>query len=292
MLSYANSDAIASTQWVADHLNDPQVRLIEIVYTESPWFGMPGYLSGHIPGALAWDFEKDLQDPVRKDLRKKSGFEALLSRSGITPETTVVVYSALNNLIAAYAIWEMKIFGHKNVRLLDGDKEKWLREKRPTTSEVPKFAPAMYKAQEPDWSLRINREDILRSIGKKGTLPVDTRSVEMYNGLNNAGCKRAGHIPGAVNLAALPPNPDGPYKGWHVPTVNSDGTFKSAEELHALFDGLGITPDKEYITYCVGGGLSSHAWFTLTQLMGYPNVREYDRSWREWGNREDTPMEP
>ena len=122
--NYANPEALASIQWVADHLNDPQVRLIEVVYTGSPWFGMPSYVSGHIPGAVAWDFEKDLQDPVRKDLLDKGGFEALLSRSGITPKTTVVIYISLNNLIAAFAFWQLKIWGHKNIRLLDGDKQK------------------------------------------------------------------------------------------------------------------------------------------------------------------------
>jgi thiosulfate/3-mercaptopyruvate sulfurtransferase len=292
MSSYAHSEVLVSTQWVADHLNDPQVRLVEVVWGKSPSFGTPAYENGHIPGAVAWDFENDIQDPVRRDILDKGGLEALLSRSGITPETIVVVYSGLSNLLATYVFWQLKIYDHKNIRLLDGDRQKWLDEHRPMTSEVPQVAPAMYQAQEANWSLRANRDDVLQSIGKSGQLLVDARSAEMYSGLDKAGTAHGGHIPGAVNIAARrETNPDGSFKAWRVPTVQPDGTFKSAAELRALCDSLGITSDKEIITYCVRGGLSTHAWFVLTQLLGYTNVREYDRSWAEWGDLEGFPIE-
>jgi thiosulfate/3-mercaptopyruvate sulfurtransferase len=293
MSTYAHPESLVSTQRLADHLDDPQVRLIEVVWGASPSFGMPAYERGHIPGAVVWDLEKDLQDTVSRDVLDKVRWESLLSRSGITPATTVVVYSGLNNLLATYAFWQLKVYGHKHIRLLDGDRQKWLDENRPTTSEVPLIVPATYQAQAPAWSLRANRDEVLQLLGKVGHLLVDTRSAEMYSGLDKAGAARGGHIPGAVNLAARrETNPDGSFNAWRVPTVQPDGTFKSAAELRALFDSLGITSDKEIITYCVRGGLSTHAWFVLTQLLGYPTVREYDRSWAEWGNLEGVPIEP
>jgi len=292
MSDYAHPESLASTQWAADHLTDAQVRFVEIVLGASPLFGRAAYDSQHIPGALAWDFQKDLQDPARGDILDKTGMEALLSRSGITPETTVVVYSGRENILATYAFWQLKIYGHNTVRLLDGDRQKWLDENRPTTSEAPLIEPATYHAREPDWDLRADRESVLSYIGKANHLLVDARSAKMYSGLDKVRAQRGGHIPGAVNLAAYPEtNPDGTLKAWRVPTIQPDGAFKSAVELQALNDALGITADKRIITYCVGGGLSTHAWFVLTQLLGFPEVREYDRSWAEWGNLEDVPIE-
>ncbi len=290
MSSYANPEALASTQWVADRLTDPQVKLIEVVESSSPSRGMHHYTNGHIPGALVWDIE---MDSVTHGILDKKGLEAHLSRLGITPETTVVVYSARDNLLATYAFWLLKMYGHKNVRLLNGYKQKWLDENRPTTNKVPLIAPATYEAEDPNWGLRANQEYVLNSIGMEGRVLVDTRSVEMYNGVEKAGASRGGHIPGAVNLAAHREiNPEGSSIGWRTPTAHPDGTFKTKAELQSLFNSLGITPDKEIITYCVRGGLSTHAWITLTQLMGYPNVREYDCSWWEWGNLKDAPTEP
>jgi len=292
MSSYAHPEALVSTQWVADHLEDPNVRLVEGVWRNSTLYSTLAYEKGHIPGAIAWDFAEDIQDPDRDDLLDKEGFEALLSRSGITFETIIVVYSGGSNLIAAYAFWQLKIYGHKDIRLLDGDRQKWLDEERPTSNEIPVIEPAIYTSQEPKWSLRADKDEVLKSIGKEGHLSVDTRPVEMYSGLDDAGTAHAGHIPGAVNLAAeKDTNADGSLKGWLLPTTKPDGTFKPAAELRTLVEGLGITSDQEIITYCVGGGLSSNAWFVLTQLLGYPNVREYDRSWREWGNLEEAPIE-
>lgn len=290
--NYANPTSLASTQWVAHHFGDPSLRLIEAVWGDSPSFGMPAYESGHIPGAVAWDFQQDLQDPARGDILDKMGLEALLSRSGITPETTIIVYSGLSNMLATYAFWQLKIFGHKPARLLDGGRQMWLDENHPTTSEVPLVAPTEYHAQEPDWDLRANRDDVLRYIGRGDNLLVDARPAEMYSGLDKAGTQRGGHIPGAVNLAAYrETNPDGVFKVWRIPTLRPDGTFKSAGELRELCDTLGISADRKVVTYCVRGGLSTHAWFVLTQLLGFPNVQEYDRSWAEWGNQEGLPIE-
>lgn len=292
MSNYAHPEALVSTQWVADHLDDPNVRLVEGVWRNSTLYSMLAYEKGHIPGAMAWDFAEDIQDPDRDDILDKEGMEALLSRLGITPETIIVVYSGGSNLIAAYAFWQLKISGHRNTRLLDGARQKWLDEERPTSSEVPLIEPTIYQAQDPNWSLRADKDDVLQSIGQEGHLSVDTRPIEMYNGLDNAGAAHAGHIPGAVNLAAQKDiNEDGSLNNWLLPTVNPDGTFKSAAELQTIVESLGITSDQEIITYCVGGGLSSHAWFVLTQLLGFPNVHEYDRSWREWGNVDGVPIE-
>ena len=205
---------------------------------------------------------------------------------------TIVLYDRWHNLLAAFAFWLFKIYGLQDVRLLDGDGQNWQQENRLTTSQVPAITAATYQAQEPNWSLRIEHDDVLRSIGQVNQLLVDARSAEMYSGHDKAGAARGGHIPGAVNLAARQEtNPDG-STAWRIPTVQPDGTFKSVEELRVLFEGLGITPDKDIITYCVGGGVSSHAWFVHTQLLGYGSVREYDRSWAEWGNLEDVPIEP
>jgi len=292
MSGYVHPESLVNTQWLAGHLDDPSVRLVEVVWGNSDEWGAPAYRAGHIPGAVAWDFGSDLQDPARNDLVGKADLEALLARSGVTPATTVVLYSGLSNLLATFAFWLLKLYGHQDVRLLDGDRSKWLAEGRPLSDQTPAMAPTIYRAQEPDERLRAHRDDVLRAIGQPGHLLVDARSAKMFSGADTAGTAQGGHIPGAVNLAALRETyPDGSFKAWRVPTVREDGTFRSATELRSLVDGPGITPDKTIITYCVRGGLSTHAWFVLTQLLGYPDVREYDRSWAEWGNLADVPIE-
>jgi len=233
---YAYPVSLVNTEWVTNHLYDLQVRFVEIVWGQSPIFGMPAYTSRHIPDAVAWDFEKDLQDPARRDVVNKHDLETLLSRSGIVSGTTIVLYSGLNNMLATYAFWLLKIYGHKDIRLLDGDRQKWLDENRQTSHEAPSVTLTSYQAQEPNWGIRAEREDVLQSISKANHLLIDARSPEMYSGLDKAGTARGGHIPGAVNLAARrETNPDGSFKTWRIPTVKEDGTFKPASELKVLF---------------------------------------------------------
>jgi thiosulfate/3-mercaptopyruvate sulfurtransferase len=292
MSEYAHPESLVSTKWLTDHLDDPNVRIVEVIMGSNASFGMPAYEAGHIPGAVVWDYEKDYLNPDLGELVDKSNFEKQLSRSGIQSATTVVLYSGLNNMLATFEFWLMKFYGHKDVRLLDGGRQKWLDESHPTTSTVPSYTPTSYQAQEPNLSLRARHNDVLQAIRKETIVLVDARSVQMYRGEEKPGTQRGGHIPGAINLAAQRVfNPDGSVKGWAIPTAQPDETFKQVQELQALFDKLGITRDREIITYCLRGGVSTHAWFVLTQLLGYPNVREYDRSWAEWGNLEGAPVE-
>ena len=292
MTAYAHPESLVSTQWVAGHLADPGTRIAGVIWGDSGDWGTAAYRNGHIPGAVAWGFATALQDPARSDIADRAGFEALLGRSGVTRATTVVVYSGLSNLLATFAFWLLKVYGHRDVRLLDGSRDKWLAEGRPLSNATPAITAVRYRAQPYNGRLRARREDVLCAIGQPGHLLVDARSAEMFSGADKAGAARGGHIPGAVNLVARrETNPDGSFRAWRVPTVREDGTFKPAAELRALCDGLGITPERAIITYCVRGGLSTHAWFVLTQLLGYPDVAEYDRSWVEWGNAAELPIE-
>ncbi len=296
MSEYAHPESLVSTQWVADHLSDPNIRIIDVIWGMDEVAGLPAYESGHIPGAVAWDFIGELTrhygDAINGNIPDKNELEAILSRSGVTPDMGIVLYDRHSNLIAAYTFWLLKYYGHQDVRLINGNIGKWLSEDRATETVHPSFSPTDYKTLNQISKLRASRAYITDSIGNPNLVIVDSRSTEMYNGENNANAQRGGHIPGAVNLAAWrKTHPDGTSAGWGVPTANEDGTFKSAQELKEIFQDLGITKDKEIITYCIGGGLSSNAWFVLTQLLGYENVREYERSWNEWGNLPETPIE-
>ncbi|WBL37096.1 sulfurtransferase [Tepidiforma flava] len=278
---YAHPEVLVSTDWVAQHLDDPAIRIIES--NEDPLL----YPSGHIPGAVQVDWAADLNDPLRRDYLDRAGFEKLASRIGITPDTTVVFYGDKNNWWACYAFWVFQLFGHKNARIMDGGRLKWEKEGRPLVREVPTYPPTRYEAPERDDSkIRIFRDEVLKKLGT-GVKLVDVRSPQEYSGERThmpeypqEGVLRGGHIPGARNVP------------WARAANPEDGTFKSAAELKAIYEQeQGLSPDDEVIAYCRIGERSSHTWFVLTYLLGYPNVRNYDGSWTEWGNSVGVPIE-
>jgi len=280
MSEYKHPEVLVSTDWVADHLNDPQVKLVEVdVDTEA-------YDQGHIKGAVGWNWTTQLNDAVRRDILSQADFEKLMSQSGIKPEDTLVLYGDNNNWFAAFAFWQAKLNGHKDARLMDGGRKKWAEvESRETTTEKPSITPTSYRAAARDEaSMRALQADV-RSVMDRGAANlVDVRSPAEFSGeilappglLETA--QRGGHIPGAANIP------------WSK-AVNEDGTFKSAEELAALYGGAGVAKDKPTIAYCRIGERSSHTWFVLKYLLGYPEVRNYDGSWTEWGSMVGQPIE-
>jgi len=278
---YANPDVLVSTDWVAQHLNDPNVRIVES--NEDQLL----YPSGHIPGAVQVDWAADLNDQLRRDYLDRAGFEKLASRIGITPDTTVVFYGDKNNWWATYAFWVFQLFGHKNAKVMDGGRLKWEKEGRELTRDVPAYPATSYSAPERDDSkIRIFRDEVLKKLGG-GTKLVDVRSPQEYSGERThmpeypqEGVLRGGHIPGAKNVP------------WARAANPEDGTFKSAEELRAIYEQeQGLRKDDDVIAYCRIGERSSHTWFVLTHLLGYPKVRNYDGSWTEWGNSVGVPIE-
>jgi len=277
--SYARPDSVVETQWVAEHLNDPHIRLVE---SDEDYLL---YETGHIPGAVKVDWFTTLQHPVRRDFLTREDFERLCSDLGISNDTTVIFYGDKSNWFATYALWLFRYYGHEKSKIMNGGRNKWMLERRPITKEVPALQKTNYKAKEPDPSVRAFREDVFRQISRNQPL-VDVRSPKEYSGellhMENypqEGATRGGHIPGAVNIP------------WAQATNEANSTFKSAEELQQLYKNRGITGDKEIIAYCRIGERSSHTWFVLTQLLGYPNVRNYDGSWTEWGNLVGAPIE-
>ncbi|HTR47160.1 MAG TPA: sulfurtransferase [Verrucomicrobiae bacterium] len=279
MSEYAHPEVLVSTQWVADHLNDPRVRLIEVDVDTT------AYDQGHIAGAVGWNWQTQLQDNIRRDLIDKVTLEKLLGQSGASNDTTLVLYGDNNNWFAAYAFWQLKYYGHRDVRLMNGGRKKWLEEKRPVTTDGTKLPPTTYRATAPDESLRARKEHIFALIEKKGSGQlVDVRSVDEFTGKIIAPpgmtetAQRAGHIPTAANIP------------W-AQAANEDGTFKSADALKQLYQGKGVTGQGETIAYCRIGERSSHTWFVLKYLLGYDNVKNYDGSWTEWGNLIGAPIE-
>jgi thiosulfate/3-mercaptopyruvate sulfurtransferase len=277
---YANPDILVSTGWVAQHMNDPNVRIAES--NEDDLL----YPSGHIPGAVEIDWTQDLNDPVQRDYLSAEAFADLMSRKGITPETTVVFYGDKSNWWAAYALWVFQLFGHTNVRLMDGGRLKWEQEGRDMTRDVPSYPAAAYPVPTRDDSpVRVFRDDVLKHVQANKPL-VDVRSPAEFKGelLHMAdypqeGALRGGHIPGAKSIP------------WGS-AANADGTFKTADELRAIYvEANGITGDEEVVTYCRIGERSSHSWFVLKHLLGFENVRNYDGSWTEWGNAVGVPIE-
>ncbi len=278
---YANPAVLVSTTWVADHLHDPALRIVES--NEDPLL----YRSGHIPGAVEVDWVRDLNDPVRRDYLQRDGFAGLASRLGITPETTVVFYGDKSNWWATYALWVFRLFGHTRSRIMDGGRLKWEREGRPLNREVPAPNPTVYRAPErDDTRIRAFRDDVLRHVGA-GLSLVDVRSPEEYSGERlhmegypNEGALRGGHIPGARNVP------------WARAVDPEDGTFLPAAALREIYQGeAGLHPDDDVIVYCRIGERSSHTWFVLTHLLGFSSVRNYDGSWTEWGNLVRVPVE-
>jgi thiosulfate/3-mercaptopyruvate sulfurtransferase len=278
---YARPEALVSTEWVAAHLQDPQVRIVES--NEDPLL----YPSGHVPGAFEVDWTRDLNDPIRRDYLDRAGFQALMRRLGATSETTIVFYGDKNNWWATYAFWVFQLFGHTRAKVMDGGRLKWTKEGRSTTKEVPTAPPSAYEAPErDDATVRAFRDQVLAHV-QAGKRLVDVRSPGEFSGERlhmedypNEGALRGGHIPGAVSVP------------WARAIDPETGTFKPADELRAIYEGeKGLSGGDEVIAYCRIGERSSHTWFVLTYLLGYPRVRNYDGSWTEWGNLVGVPIE-
>ena len=282
MADYTNPDSLVSTQWVADNMKDPRVRLIEVDVDTA------AYDTGHIPGAVAWDWKKDLETDLMRNIADKEGMERLLSQAGVDKNSTIVLYGDNNNWFAAYALWVLEYYGLDNVKLMNGGRKKWIEEGRELSTDRPSYSPGSISVKGPKKEIRALRDQVLDHLDKvskgKGAL-VDVRGPKEYSGellapenLPQEGSQRGGHIPGAQNIV------------WSQ-AVNEDGTFKSADELMELYGGQGVTPDKDVIAYCRIGERSSHTWFALKYLLGYPNVKNYDGSWTEWGSMVDMPIE-
>ena len=276
---YAHPEVLVETDWVAQHLEDRHLRIVEVDADTA------AYEQGHIPGAVGWNWTTDTQDPLRRDVAGKKQVEELLGKSGIGEDTTVVLYGDNNNWFAAYAFWLLKYYGHWVVQLMNGGRAKWISEGRELTAEVPKLTPTTYQARDPDPNIRALRDFVLKSVGRADRALVDVRSAPEFSGdllapegLPQEGAQRGGHIPGASNVT------------WGR-AVAEDGTFKPIQELKVLYEGAGITSDKEIIAYCRIGERSSHSWFVLKYLLGYPKVRNYDGSWTEYGSLIDVPIE-
>lgn len=278
MTTYAHPEVLVTTGWLADHLRDPKVRIVEVDVDTS------AYNEGHIPGAIAWAWNTQLADQVRRDILSQPDFEQLQAHSGISNDTTVVLYGDNNNWFAAWAFWQAKIYGHRDVRILDGGRKKWIAEGRELTKDVPAYPRANYKASAPDLTIRAFLPQVQEFVGHKRGPLVDVRSPQEFTGeiLAPPGlpetAQRGGHIPGARNIP------------WSK-AANDDGTFKPYDELKALYAAEGVDGSRPVITYCRIGERSSHSWFVLKYLLGYGNIINYDGSWTEWGNLVGAPVE-
>jgi thiosulfate/3-mercaptopyruvate sulfurtransferase len=278
MSDYAHPEVLVTTEWVASHTNDPKVKIVEVdVDTKA-------YDEGHIPNALGWAWNTQLCDTVQRDIIPKAQFEKLLGNSGIDNGTTVVLYGDNNNWFAAWAFWQLKIYGHADVRIMNGGRKKWLAEGRDLSGETPKPAAVSYKASEPDFSIRAFLPQVQAATKQGAVELVDVRSPQEFTGeiLSPPGlpetCQRGGHIPGARSIT------------WSK-ACNDDGSFKSFNELKSLYQNEGISGSKPVIAYCRIGERSSHSWFVLKYLLGYKDVKNYDGSWTEWGNLVGAPVE-
>jgi thiosulfate/3-mercaptopyruvate sulfurtransferase len=276
---YIYPEVLVSTDWAEQHLDDDGVRFVEVDVDTN------AYDSGHMPGAIGWNWKRDLQDAPNRDVVGPERFAALLGRSGIRNDTIIILYGDNNNWFAAYAFWLLKYYGHSDVRLMDGGRKKWMAENRPLTQILPDYTRQTYTIQGLNRELRALRDDVASALKKAGFGLVDVRSPKEFSGellapenLPQEGSQRGGHIPGAANIP------------WSQ-AIDEDGTFKSFEDLSSLYLGKGITPDKEVIAYCRIGERSSHTWFVLKYLLGFSKVRNYDGSWTEWGSLIGAPIE-
>ena len=276
MAEYAK-DVLVDTQWVEDHLDDDRIRIVEV--DENPAL----YAEAHVPGAIGFDWKTDLQDQVKRDFLGPEAFGELFGGRGISDDHTIVLYGDRNNWFAAYTYWYLEYYGHHDVKLVDGPREKWISEGRPVTSDVPSYPSASFTAQPGDESIRAYRDEVLAALGK-GTNLVDVRSPQEFSGeliamagYEQEGAQRGGHIPGAASVP------------W-AQAVKEDGTFKSADDLRELYGGKGVL-DGETIAYCRIGERSAHTWFVLHELLGQRDVKNYDGSWTEWGNMVGVPVE-
>ncbi|CAN5127839.1 sulfurtransferase [soil metagenome] len=277
MADYAK-DVLVDTQWVEDHLSDDSIRIVEV--DENPAL----YAEAHIPGAIGFDWKTDLQDQVKRDFLDPQAFGDLFGNAGISNRHTVVLYGDRNNWFAAYTYWYLSYYGHDKVKLVNGPREKWISEGRPTSTDVPSYEAMTFQAQSGDDSIRALRDEVLASLGSDVKL-VDVRSPQEFSGeliamagYEQEGAQRGGHIPGAASVP------------W-AQAVQEDGTFKSADDLRELYGAKGVTDGADVIAYCRIGERSAHTWFVLHELLGQDSVKNYDGSWTEWGNMVDVPVE-
>ena len=277
--AYANPQVLVETAWVADHLKDPNVRVIEVSVDTA------AFEQGHIPGAVALNWFRDLEEHPVRDIASRAKIEQLLGQAGVGNNTTVILYGDNNNWFATYAYWLLKYYGHQDARIMNGGRKKWIDEGRPLTKETTHVTAVRYNGKDPHPEIRAVREMVLETAQKRNRGLVDVRSPREFSGellapenLPQEGAQRGGHVPGAANIP------------WGE-NCRPDGTFKSADELKALYTGKGITPEKEVIAYCRIGERSSLTWFALKELLGYPKVRNYDGSWTEYGSLVGVPVE-
>jgi thiosulfate/3-mercaptopyruvate sulfurtransferase len=271
-------DVLVDTQWVQDHLDDDSIRIVEV--DENPGL----YAEAHIPGAIGFDWQKDLQDQVKRDFLGPKEFGDLFGSRGISNDHTIVLYGDRNNWFAAYTYWYLQYYGYDQAKLMNGPREKWIDEGRPTSTDVPSYGSATFEAKAPNDAIRAKRDEMLKLVGTDTRL-VDVRSPQEYSGeliamagYEQEGAQRGGHIPGAANIP------------W-AQAVKEDGTFKSADELRELYSGKGVVDGNDIVAYCRIGERSAHTWFVLHELLGNDNVKNYDGSWTEWGNMVAVPVE-
>jgi thiosulfate/3-mercaptopyruvate sulfurtransferase len=277
MADYAK-DVLVDTQWVEDHLDDETIRIVEV--DENPGL----YAEAHIPGAIGFDWKQDLQDQVKRDFLGTQEFGELFGSRGISNDHQIVLYGDRNNWFAAYTYWYLKYYGNDNVKLMNGPREKWISEGRPTSTDVPEYEPQTFQAREGDASIRAMRDEVREALDKSVSL-VDVRSPQEYSGeliamagYEQEGAQRSGHIPGAASVP------------W-AQAVQEDGTFKEADDLRELYKGKGVINGNPVIAYCRIGERSAHTWFVLHELLGQDDVKNYDGSWTEWGNMVNVPIE-